>query len=286
NITVINTSITAQSNGDGRFFIPNLPAGRYLITFTHPRLDSLGYAPAPLDVTVSADNAAQVQFAIPFSATTQPGRSTVDDAATLLKAMGVPVDSSLKTRIRETSGDASDLLGLVVEESNGRPIPGALVTFEGTRFNAISDREGRFAFRGIPAKTYALKITMLGFAERRQLLEIAPGKLLDLRVDLSPKAIELPPLVVEARSLALERSGFYARRSDRGTWGKFFTATELERKNLFEVADLFHSVQGARVINLGIGKRIVQFNRADGKGGGCVPPIYVDGMRVPNALDY
>lgn len=286
NITLVNTSVTAQSNGDGRFFIPNLAPGRYLISFTHPRLDSLGYAPAPVDVSVSAESAAPVQLAIPLAASTGPGNSLVDDAASLLKEMGVRVDSSLKSRIRESSGDASDLLGLVVEESNGRPIAGVMVTFEGTRFNALSDREGRFAFRGIPPKSYTLKVTMLGYAERREQVQIAAGKLLDLRVDLSPKAIELPPLVVEARSLGLERSGFYQRRNDRGTWGKFFTSSDLERKNLFEVADLFYSVQGARVINMGMGKRVVQFNRADGSGGGCVPPIYVDGMRLPNALDY
>jgi hypothetical protein len=53
-VILLNTSVRSQTNGDGRFFIPNLLAGKYVVTFAHPRLDSLRFTPTPFTIVVTA----------------------------------------------------------------------------------------------------------------------------------------------------------------------------------------------------------------------------------------
>ena len=286
-IILLNTTVRSQTNSDGRFFIPNLLAGKYLVTFAHPRLDSLRFTPTPFTIFVTPAGTTQVELGVPQAASAELNAKEVNDVAALLQGLGVRVNPDVQSRIRGGRGATSDLYGLVVENASNRPIAGAHVALEGASRTGLTDAEGRFTFKDVPARTYALKVTMLGFSERRDPLEVAPGQRLDVRVDLVPRAIALPALVVEARSRALDRAGFYERKKDRGTWGRFFTSTDLERKNLLDVSDLFNSIPGARVISAGFGKKRVVFTRTDAsKGQGCAPPVYVDGMRINDALEY
>jgi hypothetical protein len=55
----------AVADSLGRFFIADLAAGDYQLTFTAPRLDSLRFTPAPVRVTVRAGAAAEQALAVP-----------------------------------------------------------------------------------------------------------------------------------------------------------------------------------------------------------------------------
>ena len=56
---------TAVADAGGRFSFEGLPAGRYLVGFLHPMLDSLGVEAPVRAVTVANDAAARIELAIP-----------------------------------------------------------------------------------------------------------------------------------------------------------------------------------------------------------------------------
>lgn len=60
--------------------------------------------------------------------------------------------------------DAGDIRGRVTDQA-GAPLAGAMVTIEGTRYGAITDDNGLFGIRNVPAGTYTLVISAAGCAD-------------------------------------------------------------------------------------------------------------------------
>lgn len=58
---------TAVTDASGAFAVDSLPAGRYLVGFFHPRLDSLGLDPPLRRIDVRAGRAATIELAVPSS---------------------------------------------------------------------------------------------------------------------------------------------------------------------------------------------------------------------------
>jgi hypothetical protein len=59
------TSFAARTDDAGRFRIPDVPAGTYLVSFLHPAIGRLGYLPDPLRVQLRSDEEASVDLAVP-----------------------------------------------------------------------------------------------------------------------------------------------------------------------------------------------------------------------------
>lgn len=59
------TVYAATADADGRFRIAGVPAGRYVVAFDHPVMDSLPARPAPVEAAVPAGGEAAVVLAVP-----------------------------------------------------------------------------------------------------------------------------------------------------------------------------------------------------------------------------
>jgi len=262
-VFLIGTDYSAVTNADGRFLIPNVPPGGYAIGFRHPRLEVLGFLPEARVLTLGAGGALDVVLRIP--------RDPAVAGLVRAPATEVPV----------ADGSRATLIGEVREVSSGRLIAGAQLRIEGTAIRNVSDARGRFVLFGVPAGARALVAEMLGYATRTERVVAAAGRTLELQVLLSAQAIPLDPIEVKVRSNALERVGFYDRRDDPGTFGRFFDRAEIERRGLATFPELFRNVSRAIVDYGGPGSTLVRF-RGSGEGmrGPCIPPLYLDGMRM------
>ncbi len=133
-VTLVGTTRNAVSDEQGRFRIPELDEGRYAVTFTHPRTDSMRYIPPATDVTVQLGEAATVRLVSPSLATAI--------------AAGCAGDS-----LRAGTGV---LAGTVRNRANGAALAGAQVAVwwsgpAGTvRGEVESDAEGQYRFCGAP----------------------------------------------------------------------------------------------------------------------------------------
>jgi hypothetical protein len=69
--------------------------------------------------------------------------------------------------VNDVGGTPGELYGLV-HDTHGRPLPGAVVSALGsTSAFRVSDREGRFAFRGLPPGTYLVRVHLEGYEPGR-----------------------------------------------------------------------------------------------------------------------
>src|SRR5205807_8485920 len=101
------------------------------------------------------------------------------------------------------------------------------------------------------------------------------GKTLTLSVLLDVDAVELSPIVVEARSWRADRSlaGFYDRKKWR--FGRFYTLADLDRRRGLSLRTLL----GEPGVQLRCGARYgLPFS---GIGSGRVMSLVDDGMRLP-----
>jgi hypothetical protein len=66
--------------------------------------------------------------------------------------------------LAQESKRTGTIVGTVVDRSTTEPLAGANVLLVGTTYGASTDGEGKFVVRGVPVGTYALRISILGYA--------------------------------------------------------------------------------------------------------------------------
>lgn len=114
------------------------------------------------------------------------------------------------------------LSGRVTDASSGEAVSDATVVLEGTGLGTVSNDVGLFAFEGVPVGEVTVRVLHIAYGDFRQAVLLEAGTTLTLRVLLSPTAIAIEPVLVEARS----RRTLEARA--RGTANNVVTRTEIE----------------------------------------------------------
>jgi iron complex outermembrane receptor protein len=90
------------------------------------------------------------------------------------------------------------LVGTVLDDVRRVPLVGANVVVENTALGASTDAKGRFVIRGIPAGTWSIRVTMMGYAPVRRTVHLAAGEIARLEVFLREDVIGLNPVSVIA----------------------------------------------------------------------------------------
>lgn len=177
----------------------------------------------------------------------------------------------------QTAATPGRIYGQVVDQSSGRPVAGVLLTLEGTSFAAESSDRGLFVLRDVPAGTWQLHAERIGYHSKTGTVDLLPGAMLDVRISVATKPVELDSMLVITRSGRLAEVGFYDRRDTGGLSGRFVTAADIERRVAAQMTDMLVDVPAVKTIHQGPGRVTVRFNRGFGRQGGCEPDLYIDG---------
>lgn len=92
----------------------------------------------------------------------------------------------------------SIITGTVIEESTGKPLPGVLVAIKGTKLATLTDAEGKFYFRKMPAGKYDLEFSLFSFATKIiSEVEVIDKEATTLNVSLSEMSGALDEVVIK-----------------------------------------------------------------------------------------
>jgi hypothetical protein len=163
--------------------------------------------------------------------------------------------------------------GRVVEHGTSRGIESAELRLENSGVHAVSRADGSFQLPDIPAGTYRLVTSHIGFTTREDSIEVRYGALMRYIIGLAVDVIELDPIEVAVRSVVLENAGFYARQ-ERGM-GAYLTRQSWEDRAPRMPSDVMRTVTGVRVVPRTTGFGNVLLDR-----GNCAFRYFVDGVRV------
>jgi hypothetical protein len=120
-VFLTGTEHTTTTNEQGHFFMEDLPGGLFRITFTHPRVDSLGISMEGEDIWVAVGQHKMVQLALP--------------ALSSVIANRCPPGQGEDEGIEEITGI---VFGTVRDSGTGEPIPGATVVLDWTGWSIPS----------------------------------------------------------------------------------------------------------------------------------------------------
>jgi carboxypeptidase family protein len=168
------------------------------------------------------------------------------------------------------------IVGTARSSTNGLPIAGVMVALRGARAFGVSDSAGAFALAGLPPGRQTVRILYGDSLSYDRAITLKRGKTLTLSVLLDVEAVELSPIVVEARSLLAERTlaGFYERRKWR--FGRFYTLAELDRRRGLSLRTLL--LESGVTVTCRFSRC---FPLAGAAGDRCVMSLVLDGMRLP-----
>lgn len=94
-----------------------------------------------------------------------------------------------------------NIQGTITDE-NGIYVPGANVYIQSISKGAISNFDGKFTLVGIPAGTYTLSITYMGYSDVEQEVTVTAGQTIAVSVLLNPSNVELDEVQVSAYGLS------------------------------------------------------------------------------------
>ena len=139
-----------------------------------------------------------------------------------------------------------------------------------------TDARGRFDLGRFASGTLSLRARRLGYEQWTLQVEIgAAGQPTSLEIILLDKAAELEDVYVTASSHG-KLSGFYERKQQRGTFGRFLEEKDIRRMAPRNASDLFRNVPGVSFAAAPNGGSVIRMR-------GCQPMVRVDDQRVPGA---
>lgn len=165
---------------------------------------------------------------------------------------------------------SAEISGRVVDAGTREPVPAAQVSLPALSRQAVTADDGSFTLRALAAGRHVVETRRVGYALRRDTLQLDAGQPLRIVIALQPEAATLPPVAVETTPRRPYLGGFWERR-ERGM-GMFLTRDEIDRKRPLRITDLFQGLQGVTLTRTSRG-RFLTFER----GNRCVAAVFVNG---------
>lgn len=173
--------------------------------------------------------------------------------------------------------------GTVTGTSLGRPLASVEVYVEGTGIGQLTDAQGEFVLRNVPAGTQTVIASIIGYGRGRQQVQVPAGGTATVDFALTPRAVELEGIVVTGTPIG-------AQRRELGHSVDVITAEEIESAGAVSLDDVLRGrapglvVQGQSGV-AGAGAQIL-LRGLSSLNGRNRPLIYLDGIRINDRGAY
>lgn len=100
--------------------------------------------------------------------------------------------------IQQTPAQQGRIAGRVSDATSGEPLVGASVQVIGTDRGSLTDADGRFVITNVPAGSHTVRVTLIGYEQTEQQVEVAAGGAAEANFQLMQAAIALDEIVAVA----------------------------------------------------------------------------------------
>jgi len=171
--------------------------------------------------------------------------------------------------------------GVVTDRASGRPLPEVQVSVAGTQLGSISDQQGRYTIRGVPAGSYEIRARRVGYEPGSERVSVGAGATATVNFSMAESALQLQEVVVSAVTGAQER------RVEIGTNVGQINVATLQKGPITKMADVLQGrVAGVQLQSAtgtsGGGQRI-RIRGANSLSLSNEPLIFIDGVRASNS---
>ena len=124
--------------------------------------------------------------------------------------------------------------GQVTDESSGQPVNAAQIQVVGTTIGGITNEQGRYTLRGVPAREVTIRVLRVGFQERQLPTTVANGQTATLDIGLRAAAVTLTPVVTTV-------TGPQRRVEQSNSIGQIAAADIVGKQPIASVGDLLNA---------------------------------------------
>lgn len=140
-------------------------------------------------------------------------------------------------------GQTASITGTVLEEGLESAVVGAHIFIEELKQGTVSNAKGQFTIVDLPAGSYNLVVSNVGFENNRMAITLNEGEQLTIPVDLKERFLEIPGLVIERTSLS---GGSLGVRNIPGSV-HYMGPAELDKFNYNDVHRILRNVPGVNI---------------------------------------
>lgn len=193
-------------------------------------------------------------------------------AFAVLATFGVTVPISAQT---------GSINGQVTAAGSERPLAGAQVFIPGTGVGNITNNEGRFLLLNVPTGPQTVRVQMLGYEQAEQQVDVQQGATATANFRLGQSAIDLDAVVVTGQGRARQRR-------ELSTTIDVINQQTIDMAPVTSVDELLRGrISGATISATSAQPGtagLINFRGVSSVLSNQTPVIYVDGVRVDNAI--
>ena len=139
------------------------------------------------------------------------------------------------------------ILGMVLDE-NGDPLVGAAVLVVGTTLGTVTDMNGQYAIKRVPAGTQVVEVRFVSYETLHvKNVKVTGGKTARLDLVMKPASEELGEVVVTADYKQASVEGLYAKQKAMATMTDGISADLIKRTSDNNVAQVLRRVAGVTI---------------------------------------
>lgn len=146
--------------------------------------------------------------------------------------------------------DGEQIVGTVVDATNGEPLISATVYVRETEQGAVTDLDGNFSIRDIAPGTYTLQFSYVSYATKVITdVEVEEGESLRLDISLEPASTEMEDVVVTADAILDNEAGLLRQRQKSISFSDAISAESISSSGAGDAAAAMKKVVGASVVD-------------------------------------
>lgn len=179
--------------------------------------------------------------------------------------------SALNLSISTAQEKLGTLKGVVTDYDTKEALAGVNVQLMGTEKGTVTDLEGKFTIPNVPAGSYNVELSFIGYSKSRQTdVIIRPARITTLQVELSASEVEKQEVVVKA--------GYFSQEKDQPVSATSFNYEEIRRAP-GSAGDISRIIAGLP----SIAKVDDQSNSLIVRGGSPIEnAFFLDNIEIPN----
>jgi len=164
-----------------------------------------------------------------------------------------------------------------VISSQAQPLSDVVLQVVGTDFTALTNTDGRYLILGVPAGTYTVQATFIGYGQAEGSATVTAGGSATVDLTLQARAVQLEGVIVTGTAIA-------SQRREVGNSIDLITSADIEASGVTSVEEILRGrIQGLTVTGSsatpGAGSEL-NIRGLTSINGRTSPLIYVDGVRV------
>lgn len=171
--------------------------------------------------------------------------------------------------------------GTVINATRAQPLSGAQVSVPSLEIGTLTDADGAFEIRDVPAGTHRITVRSIGFTTRSQSVTVVAGQTATVEFRVEASAVEVEGLVVTALGISREQRSLGYSVQDLQA-NEVVESTETNIGDAF--AGQFAGLQTRRIGPAGGSVRIT-LRGASSISGNNQPLIVVDGIPIDNSAN-